>query len=143
MIFCDSVCFEISIIGEKAKVQKLINYLKSGELDAFFEIDDDFFLLDDAYDEAAPDAEVELSFSSDEFGIEVEEFDSDEFLEILCRAAKPLYLKGSFYNFDDDEVRFLSEEGDDYYSNDTNIGIFNDELDNEARKEEADEETSY
>ncbi len=143
MIFYDSVCFEINVTGEKAKVQKLINFLKSGELDSFFEINDDFFLTDDSFDTAEPDTEVELTFSSDEFGIEVEEFDPSEFLELLCKAGKALLIKGSFYNFDDDEVRFLSEEGDDYYTNNANVGFFNDELDMEARKEEAEEASDY
>ncbi len=143
MIFTDSVSFEINITGEKSKVEKLVNFLKSGELDSFFEITDDFFLVDDDYETAAPDREVELSFSSDEFGIEVEEFDTSEFLEILCKAGKSLLIKGSFYNFDDDEVRFLSEAGDDYYTNNANVGIFNDELDMQARKEEAEESSDY
>ncbi len=136
MIFNDCVCFEINICGERARVQKLIDYLNSGELDEFFEVDEEFFLFDDSYDTAAPDEEVRVMFSSDEFGIEVESFDSDEFLEVLCKAGKQLHLSGNFYNFDDDEFRFISEAGNDYYINENNVSIFRDELDMQASKEE-------
>ena len=120
--------------------KKLINYLSSGELDDFFEMEDEFFSFDDDYDDADADDEVSVLFSTDEFGIEVDEFDSDEFLEVLCKAAKRLYLKGSIYNFDDDEFSFVSEAGDNYYVNEKHAKIFNDELDAEARKEENDED---
>lgn len=127
MIFSDSVCFDITISGEKKDVAKLVSYLKSGELDEFFEIDDDLLFFDDNYETSAPDSEVRVIFSSDEFGLEVDEFDADEFLEVLCKAGRALLLKGSFYNFDDDEIRFVSEAGDDYYTNEDSLGIFDDD----------------
>ncbi|MBR2466088.1 MAG: hypothetical protein IKB38_04050 [Clostridia bacterium] len=139
MIFYESVCFDITITGEKAHVSKLIAYMKSGELDDVLVLDDEYFSFDDEYETAAPDAEVCVSVS-EEFGAEVDEFNSDEFLELLCKAAKNVHLKGNFYNFDDEEIRFVSEIGDSYYTNADNITFFNDELDEEAAKEAAEED---
>ena len=142
MIFYESVCFDITVMGEKAHVDKLVSYLKSGELDSFFAIEDDFFAFDDNYATANPSDEVSVGFS-EEFGVEVEEFDPDEFLEILCKVGKPLHIKGSFYNFDDDEIRFVSEAGNAYYANSDGFAEFNDELDAEAKKEDAEEDSDY
>ena len=142
MIFYDSVCFDITVMGQKTHVDKLINYLKSGELDSYFVIEDEFFSFDNNYDSANSDDEVSISLS-EEFGVEVEEFDSDEFLEIVCKVEKSLHIKGSFYNFDDDEVRFVSESGNSYYVNSDGFSEFNDELDAEAKKEEAEEDGDY
>ena len=136
MIFSESVCFEISANGANSDIKKLVNTLKSGAFEDFFEISDDMFSFDDDYETGAPDEHTSMLFSSDEFGVEVDEFDADEFLEMLCKAAKPLHLVGSFYNFDDEEYRFVSEAGDAYYVNADDISEFNDELDAERSREE-------
>lgn len=124
MIFSDSVCFDITVFGEKKDVSKFVSYIRSGELNEFFEISDDMLFFDDNYDSSGADSEVRVIFSSDEFGIEVDEFDADEFLEVICKAGRALLIKGSFYNFDDDEIRFISRSGDDYYANEDSLGIF-------------------
>lgn len=136
MIFNESVSFEITFSGESSKVKKFVSYLMSGELDDFFEVEDELFSFDDDYDTAQPDAHVSVMFATDEFGVEVDEFDTDEFLELICKAAKPLYMSGSFYNFDDEEYRFISEVGDSYYANADSARVFNDELDEERAREE-------
>ncbi len=142
MIFCNAVCFDITVYGKKSYAEKLVCYLKSGEFDEFFEINNDLFLFEDDYETTDSDGEVRFLFSSDEFGIEVREFDSDEFLELLCKAGKFLHLSGNIYNFDDDEIRFISDIGNDYYNSGDGIDIFNDELDREALKEEEDSKDS-
>lgn len=136
MIFNESVSFEITFSGESEKVKKFVSYLSSGELDDFFEVTDELFSFDDDYDTAAPEDHVSVMFATDEFGVEVDEFDTDEFLELICKAAKPLYMSGSFYNFDDEEYRFVSEVGDSYYANADSVRAFNDELDEERDREE-------
>ena len=99
--------------------------------------------FDDDYEASADDQQTSVLFYSDEFGVEVEEFDSDEFLEVICKVGRALHLSGSFYNFDDDEFRFISEEGDSYYINADSARIFNDELDAEAAKENEEEDDNY
>ena len=75
-------------------------------------------------------------------GIEIDEFDVDDFLEVLCRAGRKLDLRGEIYDIDDSEYRFISEEGDSYYLNARNISLFNDDLDTQAKEEdEGDEDT--
>ena len=69
-------------------------------------------------------------------GIEVDEFEVDDFLEVLCRAGRKLDLRGELYDVDDDEYRFISEEGDSYYLNARNISLFNDDLDTQAKEED-------
>ncbi len=137
MIFNESVCFDISVSGAKSDIKKLVGYLTSGEFDDFFEITSDFFSFDDEYENGSDDTASTMLFTCDEFGIEVDEFDSDDFLEMLCKAAKNLRVSGTIYNFDDDEYRFVSEKGDSYYTNASKLNIFNDELDEQASREEA------
>lgn len=140
MIFNDSVSFDITVNGEASDVRKFVDYLLSGTLDEFFPIDEEYLSFDDDFEEASDTDSISVLFSSDEFGVEVEEFDSDEFLEVICKAGKALYLSGSFYNFDDDEFRFVSYAGDPYYMNANKITDFNDELDREALREREEEE---
>ena len=136
MIFDEALCFEITVNGRNADVKKLVSVLRAGALDDFFEIDDEMFAFDDDYETSEPDAATSMLFSSDEFGVEVDELDSDEFLEVFCKAARTLHVNGTLYNFDDEEYRFLSEAGDSYYVNADNISVFNDELDEERSREE-------
>ncbi len=117
MTLYDELYFEINLTGTKSEVKKFINYLKSGELDDFFEFSTDFINYDDDYDSAEAGAEVSATLSNDDWGIEINEFHTDEFLEILCKAGKHLYLKGQLYDADNDEYSFVSEAGDSYYTN--------------------------
>ena len=136
MTLCEELYFDITLMGPKSEIKKFVSFLRSGELDDFFEVEDELFSFDDDYDTAQPDAHVSVMFATDEFGVEVDEFDTDEFLELICKAAKPLYMSGSFYNFDDEEYRFISEVGDSYYANADSARVFNDELDEERAREE-------
>ena len=83
------------------------------------------------------EGETQLVFTNDDFGIEIDEFDTDEFLELFCKAAKNLEVSGNFYDINDDEYSFISANGSSYYENSRNIKKFNDELDEVALDEGA------
>ena len=127
MTFCEELYFEITLTGEKANLKKFISFLKSGELDDFFEFSSEYIDYADEYAEAKDEDETSVIFSNDDMGIEIDEFDSDEFLDVFCRAAKELDVRGTIYDADDDEYSFISNKGDSYFLNAKNISIFNDE----------------
>ena len=139
MTLYDELYFEITAKGTKNEIKKLSSFLKSGELDDFFEVSREYINLDDNYDVIQDDEECELVFSNDEIGIEIEEFDTDEFLELFAKAAKNLELNGTLYDMEDNEFSFTSPKGDSYYYN-ARIKRFNDELDGVAEDEEVDDE---
>ena len=128
MTLYDELYFEITVNGPKSEMKNFISYLKSGELDDFFEFSTDYIYYDDDYNEAPGNKEVEITLSNEDYGIEIDEFDTDEFLEIICKAGKGLYIKGQLYDVDDDEYSFVSEIGDAYYINARNIS-FNEDID--------------
>ena len=140
MTLCDELYFEITMTGKKADLRALLSYLKSGELDDFFEFSTDYIDYDDGYDEASDGEETSFTLINDDIGIEIDELDTDEFLSLFCRAARALDVRGVLYDCDDEEFSFISEAGDSYYLNAKRISIFNDELDAHARGEEADED---
>ena len=139
MIFCDELYFEITLTGSKAELRKFSAFLKSGELDDFFEVYREFINFDDAYENADDTEKCSLVFTNDDDAVEIDEFDSDEFLEVFCRAAKNLYVEGRIFDADDEEFSFISSEGDTYYINSRKITRFNDELDERAYEEEREE----
>ena len=126
----EEIYFEITLMGQKSDVTKLVNYIKSGELDEFIEITSDHIFYDDNYATAGPLDEVKVTISNDDYGIEMDEFDPDDFLEALCKAGKPIYIKGTLYDIDNEEYQFVSEEGNNYYVNARSIH-FNDEEEEE------------
>jgi hypothetical protein len=140
MTLCDELYFEITLSGTKADLRSFVSFLRSGELDEFFEVSTDYIDYDDGYADAQDGEESSLLFTNDDYGIEIEELDVDEFLEVFCRAAKALDVRGTLYDVDDEEFSFVSAEGDSYYLNAKKVGLFNDELDAKAREEEADED---
>ena len=140
MVFCDELYFEINFSGVKSELKKLIRFLKSGGLDEFFEVSEDFICPDDYYDEASDSDECTVVFTNDDIGIEIDEIRCEDLLETLCRAARNVDARGRIYDVEDDEYSFVSREGDDYYLNADKIDVFNDELDERAREEEAEED---
>ncbi len=140
MTLYEELYFEITLTGTKAEIKRFTSFLKSGELDDFFEIVTDYINLDDGYATADEDEETRLVFTNDDWGVEIDEFDVDEFLDTFCRAAKSLEVQGTLYDADDGEYSFISAAGDGYYVNAKSITKFNDELDEHAREEESDEE---
>ena len=136
MTLCEELYFEINLTGTKSELKKFVSYLKSGELDEFFEITSDYINYDDEYATATDDKETTVIFSNDDYGIEIDEFDTDEFLEIFCKAAKALDVEGRLFDIDDEEYEFVSAKGDSYYVNAKRTARFNDELDEKAYEED-------
>lgn len=136
MTLCEELYFEVTLTGSKSELKKFVSYLKSGELDDFFEITSDYIHYDDEFDSADSDHETSIIFSNDDYGIEIDEFDTDEFLEVFCKAAKSLDVSGRLFDIDDEDYEFVSAEGDSYYVNAKRTTKFNDELDEKAYEED-------
>ena len=139
MTLWDELYFEITLRGAKSELKKFVSFLKSGELEDFFEVTSDYIIYDDNYHSAEDADETEVIFTNDDYGIEIEELDTDEFLEILCKASKNLDVYGTLSDGDDGEFHFTSAQGCSYYINSRKSTRFNDELDEVARGEEDDE----
>ncbi len=140
MTFCEELYFEITLTGEKSELKKFVSFLKSGELDDFFEFDNDYLDYNDDYNTISDGESTSIIFSNDDWGVEIDEFDTDEFLDVFCRAAKNLDVEGRLFDVDDEEYAFVSAKGDSYYLNAKKIRRFNDELDEQAAKEDAEED---
>ena len=140
MTFCEELYFEITLTGEKSELKKFVTFLKSGELDDFFEFDSDYLDYNDDFNTISDGESTSIIFSNDDYGIEIDEFDSDEFLDVFCRAAKNLDVEGRIFDIDDEEYSFVSSRGDSYYVNAKKVRRFNDELDEQAAKEAAEED---
>lgn len=140
MTLYEEIYFDITFTGEKAELKKLSKFLKSGELDDFFEISSEYIMYDDNYNAAEDKDETQIVFTNDDCPIEIDEFDTDEFLEIFCKAATKLDVYGSIFDPDDDEFHFTSAVGDSYYINSRKAIRFNDEIDDIAFSEEVDDD---
>ncbi len=140
MTLWDELYFEITVRGVKSELKKFASFLKSGELEDFFEITNDYIIYDDSYTSAEDGQESEIIFTNDDYGIEIDEFDTDEFLEVFCKAAKNLDVYGSLYDCEDGEFHFTSNKGDSYYENSRKSVVFNDELDEVAYNEDKEED---
>ena len=140
MTLWEELYFDVTLRGPKSEIKKFVSFLRSGELDDFVEITSDYIIYDDSYSEADDSADTEIIFTNDDYGIEIEEFDTDEFLEVFCKAAKKLDVYGTLFDSDDGEFQFTSAKGDSYYVNSRKSLIFNDELDEVRRDEEGDDD---
>ena len=136
MILCEEIYFEITLKGEREEVKKFARFLKSGELDDFFEVSSDFI----SYSDDDGNDTLTMVFSNDDIGIECDELDTEEFLDLFCKAARKLEVVGHIYDINDDEFSFTSDAGSSDYINARKIARFNDELDEAAYDEEIDEE---
>mgnify|MGYP004533463989 FL=1 len=140
MTLYEELYFEITVNGAKSDLKKFVKYLKSGELDDFFDVNDDNIAYDDDFASADDAAETGFTFTNDDLGVEIDEFNPEDFLDIFCKAAKNLDLSGRLYDLDDEEYVFTSERGSTSYVNSKKIKHFNDELDEEAYEEEREED---
>lgn len=127
MTLCEELYFEITLSGAKSDVKKFISFMKSGGLEDFFEFHNEYISYDDDYESATADKEVSVTLTNEDYGIEIDEFDTDEFLDIFCRASSALYVKGHLYDIDDEEFSFTSEAGDSYYVNSKKAIKFNED----------------
>ena len=139
MILDEELYFEITLHGEKSELKKFVSFLKSGELDDYIEMDSEYIIFDDSYAEAEDGEESEIIFTNDDYAIEIEEFDVDEFLEVFCKGAKKLEVYGFLSDGVGEEFQFSSAKGDSYYVNSRKNMRFNDELDEVAFDEEEEE----
>lgn len=140
MILSEEIYFEINLHGKKADVKNMVKFLKSGELEDFFDIGSEYIVYDDDFSGADDTQETGFTFTNDDMGIEVEEFDTDAFLEIFCKAATPLDVDGHIYDIDDEEYSFVSRPGSGDYEDAQGEKRFNDELDEEMYAEEREAE---
>ena len=140
MTLYEELYFEITLTGAKSELEKLIKFLRSGELDEFFEFSTEYISYDDEYAAADSDKETSIVLSNEDEGIEIEEFETEDFLDVFCKAAKSLDVHGQLYDIDDEEYRFVSEAGDSYYVNAKNIRSFNEDDDLPTEADEEDEE---
>ena len=130
----EELYFEITVEGAKSDVVKFIDYVKSGELDDFFEFSSEYIVYDDNYAISSDIGQVSVSLSNDNYGIEIDSFDPEEFLDALCSGGKNVTIHGNVFDIDDEEYRFISNIGETSYVNTDKID-FSDELDDEAKKE--------
>ena len=140
MTLYEELYFEIRATGAKSEVNNFINYLKSGEIDEFFEFSSDYINYDDDYATADANTEVTVIISNDDYGIEIDEFYTDEFLEVICKAGKRLYLKGQLFDADNEEYSFVSEVGNSYYTNALLVKNFNEDEDKPVEEDDEEEE---
>lgn len=139
MTLFDELYFEITLRGEKAELKRFVKFLESGELDDFFEINNEYISYDDDFAAAADDAPSEIVFTNDDVGIQIGELNPEEFLDVFCKGTKNLDVVGTLYDVENEEYRFESHVGDTSYT-DSRDKRFHDELDDAAYHEEADEE---
>lgn len=135
----DELYFEITLRGQKSELVKFIRFLKSGELDDFFEVSADYIVPADDFASADDGQKTEITFTNDDIGIEIDRFNPEDFLDIFCLASKKLDVRGHFYDINDEEYEFSSVAGDNGYT-DSILSEFNDELDSYARDEDVDDE---
>ena len=140
MCLYDELFFDITLEGAKSELKKFIKFMRSGELDEFFEVSEDYLIYDDEYEDADDDKQTSIIFTNDDLGVEIDQFNPEDFLDVFCKATKPLDVRGRFYDMDDEEYAFVSAAGTDSYMNEASPKLFNDELDEEARRESADED---
>lgn len=138
MTFYEEVYFDIKFTGPKTELKKLVSFLRAGGLEDFFEFSTDYISYDDHFADAESAEETFFVISNEDYGIEIEEFDTDEFLEVLCRAAKELDIEGQIYDADDEEYSFRSDTGNSYYVNAKLVTKFNE--DEDRTEEEAEDE---
>ena len=131
MLLCEELYFEITLTGVKSEIKKLISFLKTGGLDDFFEFSADYISYDVEFDTTENEGKTSVVLANDDYGIEIDELDTDDFLDVFCRAAKNLEVVGSLYDADEDEYRFVSDAGESYYLNSDRISKFNEDLDRE------------
>lgn len=134
----DELYFEITLEGTKAELKKFVKFLKSGELDEFFEVSSDYIIYNDAFSTATDETETDIVFTNDDFGIEISSLSPEDFLDVFCKGTRALDVRGHLYDIEDEEYTFRSPRGDtDYVSGaDTE---FNDELDARAAEEDFDD----
>ena len=138
----EELYFEIIAEGDKESVDKFVAFVASGELDDFFEFTEDYLIYSDNYNAASLYEKVSVTIANDDYGIEIDSLNPERLLDVLCRGGKELFIHGNLYDVDNEEYRFVSYMGTTSYENTEDIR-FNDELDEEARREESFEDDDF
>ena len=139
MSFFEELFFEITLEGPKAELRKFVTFVRSGALEDFLEGAEDYLCFDDDYAEATDEANATLTFTNDDLGVEIDEFDPEEFLKVFCHGARSLDVYGRFYDVDEEELSFRSPVGDAGFVDGASTR-FNDELDEQATLDDAEDE---
>ena len=142
MVLSDELYFEITVEGTKRDVKRFAAFLTSGDLDDFFAVSEDYISYEDDFASMSDADLTSLVFSNDDLGIEIDEFDPEEYLDAFCRMGADVDIHGHLYDLNDEEFRFVSPKGDCGYTDASRIARFNDELDEQAYEEE-NGETGY
>ena len=137
MILYDEFYFDISAAGLQADLKKFFNFLLSGELDDFFEFSPEYINIDESFENEDPKTYLTVSISNEDWGIEIDKLHTDEFLELICKAGRRVYLSGTLSDSDGNEYSFISDEDDSYY---VNSRFIHDTDEDEEDKDEEDEE---
>lgn len=132
----EELYFEITAEGDRESLDKFVSFVTSGELDDFFEFTDDYVIYSDNYNTASYGEKVSVTLANDDYGIEIDSINPERFLDLLCSGGKNLLIHGNLYDANNDEYRFISQAGTTSFENSDEID-FADELDEEARREEA------
>ena len=140
MTLYEELYFDITFEGAKSDIKKVVSALRSGALDEFFELDDEYLDYADNYREIEDSDDTHFYLTNQDYGIEIDELDAEELLEAICRLAKNLDVHGEIYDAENEEYRFESRRGDSYFINADKAKRFNDELDAEREREEEDED---
>ena len=120
----DEVYFEITVQGPKAELKKFVSFLLSDEIGDFFEPSADYIIYDDGFDGTAEDGETSIIFTNDDYPVELDEFDTDEFLELICKVGKNLDMYGTLADEGGRETQFTSKAGDSSFVNSRSVGSF-------------------
>ena len=77
----EELYFSFTIEGTAQNVKKFVSFLLSGDLDEFFEITEDNVIYSDNYRFASAGETVSVTVSNDDYGIEIDSFNPEEFLD--------------------------------------------------------------
>ena len=94
----DELYFDIQATGSKVDIKKFVDFLLSGELDDFFEFSDDYIIYSDNYEYASSLEEVSVTIANDDIGIEIDSFNPERLLDVLCVAGRNLSIHGNIFD---------------------------------------------
>ena len=134
----EELYFEITAKGARNDIDKFVSFLTSGVLDDYFEFTSDYVIYGDDYYDNAKNDEISITLANDDYGIEIESINPERIIEFICHGGKDLFIHGNLYDVDNDEFRFVSNEGSTDFEDADNID-YSDELEDDGDDEEEEE----
>ena len=134
----EELYFEITVKGARNSINKFVSFLTSGVLDDFFEFTSDYVIYGDDYYDNSKNDDITITLANDDYGIEIDSINPERFLDVLCSGGENLFIHGNLYDVDNDEYRFVSNEGTTSYDDADNID-YSDELEDDGDDEEEEE----